>query len=79
MVIAREQLHAKKQLIIVTYTRSAAASIKAKIKQRLQDLQLSAQGFSVQTLHGLALQIGQSLPGIIGIRPRIFYLSYSDS
>ncbi|MDB9425579.1 ATP-dependent helicase [Microcystis aeruginosa CS-564/01] len=62
MVIAREQLHAKKQLIIVTYTRSAAASIKAKIKQRLQDLQLSAQGFSVQTLHGLALQLARRYP-----------------
>jgi len=67
MVIAREQLHAKKQLIIVTYTRSAAASIKAKIKQRLQDLQLSVQGFSVQTLHGLALQLARRYPELSGL------------
>jgi DNA helicase-2/ATP-dependent DNA helicase PcrA len=62
ITIAKQQLHAKKQLIIVTYTRSAAASIKAKVKQRLQDLQLPAQGFSVQTLHGLALQLARRHP-----------------
>jgi DNA helicase-2/ATP-dependent DNA helicase PcrA len=67
IVIARQQLHAKKQLIIVTYTRSAAASIKAKVKQRLQELQLSSQGFSVQTLHGLALQLARRHPELSGL------------
>ncbi len=57
IAIARYQLNAKKQLVIVTYTRSAAASIKDKIKKQLQYLQLPENGFTVQTLHGLALNI----------------------
>jgi DNA helicase II / ATP-dependent DNA helicase PcrA len=67
ITIARQQLHAKKQLIIVTYTRSAAASIKTKVKQRLQDLQLPVQGFSVQTIHGLALQLARRHPELSGL------------
>lgn len=57
LAVARHQLHARKQLIIVTYTRSAAASIKAKIRDRLKLLQLPQGGFVVHTLHGLALNI----------------------
>ena len=57
IAIARHQLHTRKQLVIVTYTRSAAASIKSKIRERLRELQLPQTGFSVQTLHGLALNI----------------------
>jgi DNA helicase-2/ATP-dependent DNA helicase PcrA len=67
MAIARYQLHARKQLIIVTYTRSAAASIKDKIKKQLKDLQLLQTGFSVQTLHGLALGIASRHPESSGI------------
>ncbi|MBR8826392.1 MAG: ATP-dependent helicase [Gomphosphaeria aponina SAG 52.96 = DSM 107014] len=55
--IARYQLHPRKQLVIVTYTRSAAASIKAKIREQLKNLHLPQGGFMVQTLHGLALNI----------------------
>lgn len=62
IAIAQYQLHASKQLVIVTYTRSAAASIKNKIKERLKELQLPPRGFSVQTLHGLALQIASRHP-----------------
>ncbi len=58
IAIARHQLHlTRQQLVIVTYTRSAAAAIKTKIKQRLRELQLPQTGFTVQTLHGLALNI----------------------
>ena len=57
ITIARYQLQANRQLLIVTYTRSAAAAIKAKIKDRLRELQLPPIGFIVQTLHGLALNI----------------------
>ncbi|MGB5771452.1 MAG: ATP-dependent helicase [Crocosphaera sp.] len=64
MMIARHQLHPRKQLIIVTYTRSAAAGIKAKIKERLKDLQLPQTGFTVQTLHGLALNIASRHPDL---------------
>ncbi|XTZ20284.1 MAG: UvrD-helicase domain-containing protein, partial [cyanobacterium endosymbiont of Rhopalodia fuxianensis] len=35
IIIGRYKLHSKKQLIIVTYTRSATAGIKAKIKKYL--------------------------------------------
>lgn len=64
MTIARHQLHGKKQLLIVTYTRSAASSIKEKIKKRLKELQLPQSGFMVQTLHGLALQLASRHPDL---------------
>lgn len=57
IAIARYRLHAKKQLAIVTYTRSAAASIKEKIRNQLRQLQLPPNSFTVQTLHGLALNL----------------------
>ncbi len=62
MLIARYQLHPRNQLIIVTYTRSAAAGIKAKIKERLKELKIPQTGFMVQTLHGLALNIATRHP-----------------
>jgi DNA helicase II / ATP-dependent DNA helicase PcrA len=67
IAIARYQLHARKQLVIVTYTRSAAASIKDKIKKQLQELQLPYNGFLVQTLHGLALNIASRHPDASGL------------
>ncbi|WP_081942727.1 ATP-dependent helicase [Myxosarcina sp. GI1] len=60
IAIAKHQLHSRKQLVIVTYTRSAAASIKSKIRKRLQELSLPPRGFVVHTLHGLALNIASS-------------------
>src|SRR6476469_8688505 len=38
IAIARNGLHSRRQLIVVTFTRSAAANIKAKIRERLADL-----------------------------------------
>jgi len=67
ITIARHQLQANRQLLIVTYTRSAAAAIKAKIKDRLTELQLPPIGFIVQTLHGLALNIASRHPDSSGI------------
>ncbi|EKQ70997.1 DNA/RNA helicase, superfamily I [Leptolyngbyaceae cyanobacterium JSC-12] len=60
IAIARYQLHARRQLVVVTFTRSAAANIKAKIKQNLRDLGLPQQGFQVSTLHGLAWAIART-------------------
>lgn len=58
IAIARYQLHSKRQLAVVTFTRSAAASIRGKIRQFLKDdLSLPQTGFVVYTLHGLALNI----------------------
>jgi DNA helicase II / ATP-dependent DNA helicase PcrA len=69
IAIARYQLSAKRQLMVVTFTRSAAANIKAKIRQNLQHLGLSGGGFSVQTLHGLAWTLARSHPEAAQIQP----------
>ncbi|NET09788.1 MAG: ATP-dependent helicase [Symploca sp. SIO2B6] len=55
------------ELIIVTFTRSAASNLKAKIRDCLRDLSLPPLGFSVYTLHGLALHIAQRHPEQSGI------------
>ena len=60
IAIARNQLNARRQLIVVTFTRSAAANIKAKIRGYLKQLSLPQQGFSVYTLHGLGWAIARS-------------------
>ncbi|ARV60375.1 DNA helicase UvrD [Nostocales cyanobacterium HT-58-2] len=52
----------RRQLIVVTFTRSAAANIKAKIREYLKDLSLPQTGFVVHTLHGLALNIASRYP-----------------
>lgn len=58
IAIARYQLHSKRQLAVVTFTRSAAASIRGKIRKYLkEELSLPQTGFVVYTLHGLALNI----------------------
>lgn len=67
IAIARHQLHSRKQLVIVTYTRSAAANIKSKIRDRLKELKLPPGGFVVYTLHGLALQIANSQKELSGL------------
>lgn len=64
IAIAKHQLHTKKQLVVVTYTRSAAAAIKKKISDRLKDLGLSGGSFVVYTLHGLALHIASRYPNL---------------
>lgn len=67
IAIAREGLHSRRQLAIVTYTRSAAANIKSKIRDRLKDLMLPPGGFVVHTLHGLALNIANSQKELSGL------------
>ena len=49
---ARHQLHSQHQLVIVTFTRSAAANIRAKVSQELKQMRLPLGGFFVYTLHG---------------------------
>jgi DNA helicase II / ATP-dependent DNA helicase PcrA len=62
IAIAEHQLHGRKQLIVVTFTRSATANIKSKIRGYLKDLGLPSGGFMVQTLHGLAWTIARAYP-----------------
>lgn len=67
LAIARFQLHGKRQLVVVTFTRSAAASIKGKIRENLKDLRLPQNSFVVYTLHGLALNIATRHPDLSGL------------
>jgi len=68
IAIARNQLHNRRQLVVVTFTRSAAANIKAKIRKYLREqLSLAQIGFVVHTLHGLALNIANRHPELSGL------------
>jgi DNA helicase II / ATP-dependent DNA helicase PcrA len=62
ITIAREKLHQRRQLVIVTLTRSAAANIKDKIRKCLAQLGLPPIGYSVNTIHSLALSIASKHP-----------------
>ena len=67
ITLARQKLTRAQQLVIVTFTRSAATHLKQQIRQHLRDLQLPLSGFTVQTLHGLALHIATRHPQLSGI------------
>ena len=68
LAIARYQLHPRRAIVVVTFTRSAAANIKAKIRKYLrEDLALPSTGFIVNTLHGLALNIASRYPDLSGL------------
>jgi DNA helicase-2/ATP-dependent DNA helicase PcrA len=69
IAIARHQLNSRRQLVVVTFTRSAAANIKVRIKGYLRELGLPPAGFTVQTLHGLAWAIARTHPELSGISP----------
>ncbi len=58
----------RRQLIVVTFTRSAAANLKAKIRADLKRLSLPISGFAVHTLHGLALNIASRYPDKSGLQ-----------
>lgn len=59
----------RRQLVVVTFTRSAVANIKAKIRKYLRDdLSLPQTGFAVHTLHGLALNIASRHPNLSGLQ-----------
>lgn len=62
LTIARQGLHGQRQLVLVTFTRSAAANLALKVRHHLKELGLAAQGFSAHTLHGLALTIATRNP-----------------
>lgn len=54
-------------LLLVTFTRSAVANLKTKIRQYLRELSVPPQGFMVHTLHGLALNIAMRHPQLSGL------------
>ncbi|NER82959.1 MAG: ATP-dependent helicase, partial [Leptolyngbya sp. SIO1D8] len=67
IAIARHGLSARRQLLLVTFTRSAAANLKSKVQKHLRALQLPLNSFVVYTLHGLALTIATRNPDLSGI------------
>lgn len=67
IAIARHQLNHRRQLVVVTFTRSAAANLKQKIRENLSKLGLPPGGFMVQTLHGLAWSIARAHPERSGL------------
>lgn len=56
-----------RHLLLVTFTRSAVANLKTKIRQYLRELGVPPQGFMVHTLHGLALHIATRHPELSGL------------
>jgi len=68
------ETNTRRQLIVVTFTRSAAANLKAKIQQNLRLAALPPLGFTVQTLHGLALNIALRHPERSGLYANTFTL-----
>lgn len=62
LAIARFKLHYLHHLVVVTFTRSAAANLKLKIRAALRQLAMPQIGFTVNTLHGLALAIAGRHP-----------------
>jgi DNA helicase II / ATP-dependent DNA helicase PcrA len=70
IAIARqyERSSPRRHLVVVTFTRSAAANIKAKIRKYLKELSLPQMGFFVYTLHGLALNIASRHSDLSGLQ-----------
>jgi len=67
IAIARFGLHRQRQLVIVTFTRSAASNIRQKVRRHLEQWQMPQSAFSVNTLHGLAFGIASSYPELSGV------------
>lgn len=67
ITLAQNSLQRSRQLILVTFTRSAAANLKTRIRGHLQALRLPQSGFAVHTLHGLALNIASRHPDLSGL------------
>ena len=78
IAVATHQLHRQKQLLVVTFTRSAAAQIRDKIRKHLQSLQLPLGGFAVYTIHGLSLAIAHQHPDLSGIDEQTSVLSEAE-
>ncbi|WP_017324371.1 ATP-dependent helicase [Synechococcus sp. PCC 7336] len=78
IAVAAHRLHRGKQLVVVTFTRSAAAQIRDKIRQHLQSLKLPMGGFSVYTIHGLSLAIAHQHPDLSGIDEDLAVLSEAE-
>lgn len=66
-ISAESSPSSRRHIVVVTFTRSAAANIKLKIRDYLKQLSLPPTGFAVYTLHGLALNIASRHPNFSGL------------
>ncbi|MEA5514428.1 ATP-dependent helicase [Nodularia sp. UHCC 0506] len=66
-ISAESRPSTRRHIVVVTFTRSAAANIKLKIRGYLKQLSLPPTGFAVYTLHGLALNIASRHPNFSGL------------
>jgi len=66
IAIAKFELHRQKQLVLVTFTRSAVSNIRKKVSEHLKNLRLPQSAFTVSTLHSLAYNIASSHPELSG-------------
>lgn len=53
----RANVNAGQQVLIVTYLNSSVDTFRARIRRRLDEMDLPDRGFDVRTLHSLALEI----------------------
>lgn len=67
-LIARQvvDVAAGQQVLIVTYLNASVETFKARIRQRLQAVDLPNVGFDVRTLHSLGLEIARTAEGTVG-------------
>ncbi|GAX34844.1 ATP-dependent helicase [Nodularia sp. NIES-3585] len=63
-IAAESRPSSRRHIVVVTFTRSASANIKLKIREYLKQLSLPQTGFAVYTLHGLALNIASRHPNL---------------
>ncbi len=57
----------QQQVLIVTYLNSSVSNFRASVRQRLEEMELSAEiGFDVRTLHSLAREITRVADGGLG-------------
>lgn len=62
----RIDVAAGQQILVVTYLNASVETFKARIRQRLQEMDLPLTGFDVRTLHSLGLEIARAAGGALG-------------
>lgn len=71
--------NANQQILIVTYLNVSVDAFRARIRQRLADMQLPAIGFDVRTLHSLATDIIKTANSDFGVETQTAVAGESQS
>lgn len=67
------------QVLIVTYQNAAVDNVRARIRQRLEEMGLLQVGYDVRTLHSLSYGMVQANPGLVGTTPEFAVLDERSS